>query len=84
MAPYSKDLRTRVLGDSDAGMPSKEVAAKYSVSRAGRPAETAAARNGGDHPASANEVSSSRARRPGRSLGGADHRAAGCDLGGVA
>jgi transposase len=28
------DLRTRVLRDSDAGMPSKEVAAKYSVSRA--------------------------------------------------
>ena len=34
MAPYSMDLRTRVLRDSDAGMPSKEVAAKYSVSRA--------------------------------------------------
>jgi transposase len=34
MAPYSRDLRTRVLRDSDAGMPSKEVAAKYSVSRA--------------------------------------------------
>lgn len=34
MAPYSKDWRTRVLRDSDAGMPSKEVAAKYSVSRA--------------------------------------------------
>ena len=34
MAPYSMDLRTRVLGDSEAGMPSKEVAAKYSVSRA--------------------------------------------------
>jgi transposase len=34
MAPYSMDLRARVLRDSDAGMPSKEVAAKYSVSRA--------------------------------------------------
>jgi transposase len=34
MAAYSMDLRTRVLRDSDAGMPSKEVAAKYSVSRA--------------------------------------------------
>jgi transposase len=34
MAPYSMDIRTRVLRDSDAGMPSKEVAAKYSVSRA--------------------------------------------------
>ena len=34
MAPYSMDLRTRVLRDSDAGMPSKEVAAKYAVSRA--------------------------------------------------
>src|SRR5262249_2474171 len=32
--PYSMDLRTRALRDSDAGMPSKEVAAKYSVSRA--------------------------------------------------
>ena len=34
MAPYSMDLRTRVLRDSDGGMPSKDVAAKYSVSRA--------------------------------------------------
>lgn len=34
MAPYSMDLRTRVLRDSDAGMPSKEVAVKYTVSRA--------------------------------------------------
>ena len=34
MAPYSMDLRTRVLRDSDVGLPSKEVAAKYSVSRA--------------------------------------------------
>ena len=32
MAPYSMDLRTRVVRDSDAGMPSKDVAAKYSVS----------------------------------------------------
>jgi transposase len=34
MAPYSMDLRTRVLRDSDAGMPSTAVAAKYAVSRA--------------------------------------------------
>ncbi len=34
MAPYSMDLRTRVLRDSDAGMPSKDLAAKYAVSRA--------------------------------------------------
>lgn len=34
MAPYSMDLRTRVLRDADAGMPSKEVASKYAVSRA--------------------------------------------------
>lgn len=34
MAPYSMDIRTRVLRDSDAGMPSKDVAATYSVSRA--------------------------------------------------
>jgi len=34
MAPYSMDLRSRVLRDSEAGMPSKEVAVKYSVSRA--------------------------------------------------
>jgi transposase len=34
MARYSMDLRTRVLRDSDAGMPSKEVATKYSVSLA--------------------------------------------------
>lgn len=34
MAPYSMDLRTRVLRDSDAGMESKDVAQKYAVSRA--------------------------------------------------
>ena len=32
MAPYSMDLRTRVLRDAAAGLPSKEVAAKYAVS----------------------------------------------------
>ena len=34
MAPYSIDLRSRVLRDSEAGMASKDVAAKYAVSRA--------------------------------------------------
>lgn len=34
MAPYSMDLRSRVLRDSDAGMASKDVAVKYAVSRA--------------------------------------------------
>jgi len=34
VAPYSMDLRTRVLRDSDAGMGSKAVAEKYAVSRA--------------------------------------------------
>ena len=34
MAAYSMDLRTRVLRDADAGMASKDVAAKYAVSRA--------------------------------------------------
>jgi len=34
MAPYSMDLRTRVLQDCDAGMKSDLVAAKYRVSRA--------------------------------------------------
>ena len=33
MAPYSMDLRTRVLADSDAGLPSKDVAVKFRVSR---------------------------------------------------
>jgi transposase len=33
MAPYSIDLRTRVWRDRDAGMLSKDVAAKYAVSR---------------------------------------------------
>ena len=32
MAPYSMDLRTRVLADRDAGLPTKEVAAKFRVS----------------------------------------------------
>jgi len=34
MAPYSMDLRTRVMRDWDAGMTADAVAAKYSVSRA--------------------------------------------------
>ena len=34
MAPYSRDLRTRVLRDWDAGMKADAIAAKYSVSRA--------------------------------------------------
>jgi transposase len=34
MAPYSMDLRSRVLRDADAGLPSKAIAAKYAVSRA--------------------------------------------------
>jgi transposase len=34
MAPYSMDLRTRVLRDADTGLSSKELAAKYTVSRA--------------------------------------------------
>lgn len=33
MAPYSMDLRTRVLADCDGGMAPKEVAAKFRVSR---------------------------------------------------
>jgi transposase len=32
MAPYSKDLRTRVLADRDAGMAAKDVAARFRVS----------------------------------------------------
>lgn len=34
MAPYSMDLRTRVLRDWDAGLDADTVAAKYQVSRA--------------------------------------------------
>ena len=33
MAPYSMDLRERVLADCDAGFPTKQVAEKYGVSR---------------------------------------------------
>ena len=33
MAPYSMDLRTRVLADCDAGLTAKDVAAKFRVSR---------------------------------------------------
>jgi transposase len=33
MAPYSMDLRTRVLADYDAGVAPKDVAAKFRVSR---------------------------------------------------
>lgn len=34
MAPYSMDLRTRVLLDRDAGLKTEDVAVKYRVSRA--------------------------------------------------
>lgn len=34
MAPYSMDLRSRVLRDAAAGVASKDIAAKYAVSRA--------------------------------------------------
>jgi transposase len=34
MKPYSTDLRQRVLADCDTGMPTKQVAQKYSVSPA--------------------------------------------------
>jgi transposase len=33
MAAYSMDLRSRVLADCDAGLPAKDVAAKFRVSR---------------------------------------------------
>ena len=33
MAPYSMDLRTRVLADCEAGVTAKDVAAKFRVSR---------------------------------------------------
>lgn len=33
MAPYSMDLRSRVLADCDAGLTAKDVAAKFRVSR---------------------------------------------------
>jgi transposase len=33
-AAYSMDLRTRVLNDADAGLPSKDLAERYHVSRA--------------------------------------------------
>ena|SRR5438045_276663 len=33
MAPYSMDLRTRVLADCDGGLAAKDVAAKFRVSR---------------------------------------------------
>lgn len=34
MQPYSMDLRQRVIDDCDAGLPTKQVAEKYQVSRA--------------------------------------------------
>lgn len=34
MEPYSMDLRQRVIDDCDAGLPTKQVAAKYQVSPA--------------------------------------------------
>ena len=45
MAPYSMDLRTRVLRDGDAGMPAEDVAAKYLVSRACEPSRNCGTRS---------------------------------------
>jgi len=78
MAPYSMDLRSRVLRDSDAGMPSKEVAVKYAVSRAWVDRIKQRRRERRDRPAEADDVSPQGAGGPCRSDRTADHGAAGC------
>ena len=86
MAPYSMDLRKRVLRAWDAGMDAEAVAAKYEVSRAWvhrlvqRRRET-----GSIAPRQQTKFRAPRADAgAGGAAGRADHRAARCDAGGVA
>jgi hypothetical protein len=81
MAPYSMDLRTRVVRDSDAGMPSKEVAAKYSVSLSWVNRVKQRQRETGEiAPAEANEVSGTDVgRTAGIPAGRVDYGEARCD-----
>ena len=85
MAPYSMDLRERVARAWDAGGDADEVAATLrGQPRVGPSADAAAPRNRFDRAASANQVSVAGLGGPGRAAGGADHRAARCDAGGIA
>ena len=86
MAAYSLDLRKRVLRAWDSGLDAESVAAKYEVSRAwGNRLVQRRRETGSIDAAEANEVSGARVvRSAGRTVGGADHRAAGCDARGVA
>ena len=66
-APYSMDLRTRVLQDSEAGVLVEGAGGAVSrQSGVGRRAEAAAARDRVDRAAQADEVSRAGAGRPGR------------------
>jgi len=76
MAPYSMDLRKRVLRAWDAGLDAKSVAAKYEVSRAWVHRLVQRRRETGSMGApEANQVSAARVGRPGGAAEGADRRA---------
>ena len=82
MAAYSMDLRLRVLRDADAGLPSDELAEKYSVSRAwGRSAEAASTRNRRGGAPQANPLAPADPPRPAHGASGPDPRAAGSHAG---
>ena len=82
MAAYSIDLRLRVLRDADAGLPSEELAEKYSVSRAWVDrAEAASARNRRGGASQANPLAHADPPSPARGAGGPDPRAAGSHAG---
>ena len=79
MAPYSMDLRKRVVRAWDAGMDAESVAAKYEVSRAWVHRLVQRRRETGiDRAPEANEVSPPGVGRPGGAAGGADCGAARC------
>ena len=78
-AAYSMDLRTRVLKDSDAGLPSKILAERYHVSRAWVDALKQRRRETGSvRAAEADQISRPRVGRPGGSPGSLGRGAARC------
>ena len=81
MAAYSIDLRLRVLRDADAGLPSDELAEKYSVSRAWVDRLKQRRRETGEVAPRKQTRWRADPPRPARGAGGPDPRAAGSHAG---
>lgn len=84
MAPYSMDLRTRVIKAFETTGDAEDVAMTFGVSRVGASVGAAAPGDGIVGATAADEVSSTGARRAGATLGESNCRAPGCDARGIA